>query len=300
VSAVVPDGMFFDTWAGPDVGALDDPTSETAILTMPAAPAAITATFAAPNQAPVADAGTDQVVDEGSTAMLDGAASYDPDSGPAPLEYLWTQTDGPEVVLSDTTAVQPTFMAPPVPTVTILTFELTVSDGDLVDTATVHVTVNESNFEPLLDVISTPQTAPEHFVFEIDLEATDADVPPQTLSYGMTGAPVNATLDTATGLFSFRPDESQGGQSYIVTFTVDDGAEGSDSQDVQIDVTESDTGEGDVDKDGDVDAVDIAIIAFYFGLEAGAYPDADLDQSGFIDGGDFAEVIANWGNHYNN
>jgi hypothetical protein len=158
----------------------------------------------------------------------------------------------------------------------------------------------DPNTDPVLTPVSSPQAAAEHFVFEIDLEATDADLPPQVLTFGMLNAPPGATLDPATGLFSFTPDETQGGQSYTVTFTVDDCAGGSDSQDVQIDVTESDTGEGDVDKDGDVDAVDIAIIAFHFGLGAGACPDADLDDSGTIGGGDFARVIANWGNHYDN
>ena len=58
------------------------------------------------------------------------------------------------------------------------------------------------------------------------------------------------------------------------------------------------TGEGDVDLDGDVDAVDIAWIALYFGQSEAVWPQADLDGSEWIDVGDFAEVIANWGNHY--
>ena len=50
--------------------------------------------------------------------------------------------------------------------------------------------------------------------------------------------------------------------------------------------------------DGVVDAFDIAIIALHFGQLAAVCPEADLDGSGRIDGGDFSEVIANWGNHY--
>ena len=113
------------------------------------------------------------------------------------------------------------------------------------------------------------------------------------------GAPLGATLDTATGVFSFRPDETQGVGSFTVTFTVDDGAGGTDSQEVQIDVAESDTGEGDVDQDGDVDAADIATVALYFGQPAGVWPEADVDGNGTIGGGDFAMVIMNWGNRYN-
>ena len=155
-----------------------------------------------------------------------------------------------------------------------------------------------ANTPPVLADIPTPQSAPEHFTFTIQLGATDPDAPPQLLTYGMTGAPANATLDPGTGLFSFRPDESQGGTSYPVEFTVDDGEEGVDSQEVTIQVVESDTGEGDVNQDGEVDEFDIAIIALYFALDSTAYENADQDGSGIIGGGDFARVIANWGNVY--
>jgi hypothetical protein len=49
-----------------------------------------------------------------------------------------------------------------------------------------------------------------------------------------------------------------------------------------------------------VDAVDVALIALYFGQGAVVYQDADLDGSLTIEGGDFAEVISNRGNHYDN
>ncbi len=78
------------------------------------------------NQAPVADAGADQVVNPNALVTLDGSGSTDPD-GDLPLAYLWTQTGGPAVTLSDATAVQPTFTAPSDPTV--LTFTLVVTDS---------------------------------------------------------------------------------------------------------------------------------------------------------------------------
>jgi hypothetical protein len=57
---------------------------------------------------------------------LDGSASSDPD-GDLPLTYLWTQTGGPAVTLSDPTAANPTFAAPGSPAV--LTFTLVVTDS---------------------------------------------------------------------------------------------------------------------------------------------------------------------------
>jgi hypothetical protein len=77
---------------------------------------------------PIANAGPDQTVNEGAMVMLDGSNSSDPDDGIA--SYLWVQTAGPQVTLTSTTAVQPTFIAPNVgPNGSSLTFQLTVTDN---------------------------------------------------------------------------------------------------------------------------------------------------------------------------
>lgn len=59
------------------------------------------------NAAPVANAGSDQAVDEGDTVPLDGTASSDADADA--LTYAWQTPAG--VVLSDAAAAQPTFTA---------------------------------------------------------------------------------------------------------------------------------------------------------------------------------------------
>ncbi len=82
-----------------------------------------------PPQTPVAIAGFDQTVTEGSTVTLDGSGSYDANGDIA--TYQWTQTDGPEIVLSDEMAVAPTFVPPPVSgDDVVLTFNLKVADED--------------------------------------------------------------------------------------------------------------------------------------------------------------------------
>ena len=75
---------------------------------------------------PVADAGNDQTVPEGSSASLDGTGSSG--AGSAALIYSWTQTSGPPVVLSNATAATPTFAAPFTTDDVVLLFRLVVSD----------------------------------------------------------------------------------------------------------------------------------------------------------------------------
>jgi len=79
-------------------------------------------------QYPTADAGTDQIVNERATVILNGAGSTDPDDGI--VSYSWTQVDGIEVILSDTGTIQPIFIAPnATPVGSTLTFQLTVIDN---------------------------------------------------------------------------------------------------------------------------------------------------------------------------
>jgi len=79
------------------------------------------------NRAPIANAGPDQTVNEGSLVNLDGSESSDPD-GDA-ITFSWTQTTGPTVTLSDPSSATPAFTAPEVMSDTVLTFELIVNDG---------------------------------------------------------------------------------------------------------------------------------------------------------------------------
>jgi len=77
---------------------------------------------------PIADAGSDQSVNSNDIVQLDGSNSSDPNG--SPLTYLWTQTSGPEVILSDPTSSNPTFTAPQVNEQSDVTFQLTVSNEE--------------------------------------------------------------------------------------------------------------------------------------------------------------------------
>ena len=118
--------------------------------TLTSVPDSVNVTVTNVNRPPVADAGVDQTVDEGTVVMLDGSASSDPD-GEA-LNLMWVQTAGPTAMLSDATAPRPMFTAPRVGrTGAVLTFELTVSDGLESRTDTVDVAVRNVNQGPVAD-----------------------------------------------------------------------------------------------------------------------------------------------------
>ena len=81
------------------------------------------------NEAPTADAGSDQAdVEQGAAVTLSGSGA-DPDSGDT-LSHAWTQSGTPAVTLSDSAVASPTFTAPTgLSADTALTFTLRVTDA---------------------------------------------------------------------------------------------------------------------------------------------------------------------------
>ena len=92
------------------------------------------------NQAPAANAGSDQTVNAAAAVSLSGTGT-DPENGT--LTYQWRQTGGTSVTLSNPTSARASFTAPNIATGTAtLTFELRVTDAaglSAVDTLTVVV-----------------------------------------------------------------------------------------------------------------------------------------------------------------
>ena len=119
------------------------------------------------NQPPISDAGPDKIEQVDSLVTLDGTASTDLD-GDLPLQYLWTQSGGPSVTLSDPTSPSPTFTAPSA--ATVLTFTLFVTDtfGEPDPTPDqVVVTVSEPFYIYLPSVVGRHVIAPDLIVESI-------------------------------------------------------------------------------------------------------------------------------------
>ena len=103
------------------------------------------------NNPPIANAGCDQSVEEGSTVTIDGSASEDPDFGDQ-LAYTWILPEGIE---ADNTS-EPTlsFIAPDVPWGTEELYVFTLAVTDILGATasdTVTVTVNFVNAPPVAD-----------------------------------------------------------------------------------------------------------------------------------------------------
>jgi flagellin-like protein len=93
------------------------------------------------------------------------------------------------------------------------------------------------NTAPVLDSIGA-KSVDEGVLLTFTASATDADLPAQTLTYSATDLPSGATFNAGTRTFSWTPAEAQGPGTYDVTFSVSDGAGGSDSEVVTITVAE--------------------------------------------------------------
>ena len=93
------------------------------------------------NQAPTANAGTDQSVDEGATVNLAGTGT---DSDGTVASYSWQQTSGTAVTISNSDMAAASLTAPLIAASEDLVFQLTVTDNDgATGSDSVTVTVND-------------------------------------------------------------------------------------------------------------------------------------------------------------
>jgi hypothetical protein len=203
--AIPADGYEFVNWSG-EFSGNENPTTHFVTCDI-----TVIANFQEVNDPPVANAGEDQTVDEGATVTLDGSASYDPDGQIA--SYLWTQTGGTDVTLSDPTNAQPTFVTPPVDAGGAeLTFELMVRDGGgLQSMDEVSITVSDNNIAGFpADVITFKTSTNESIGIKAgmgshitSLQAVSPDTigdpedQPDNLIYGLIDMEI--TVDTAGG-----------------------------------------------------------------------------------------------------
>ncbi len=176
------------------------------------------------NEAPVADAGSDQTVTENTVARL--AGSGDDADGDA-LTFMWSQTDGPVVALSSTTGQYPTFTAPEVDEDTTLTFELIANDG-MEDSEAAAVTITVTNKEPgeLVADAGRDQVVDEQVTVTLSGSGSDPSGTPVTFSWAqIEGDSVTLSSNTVASPTFTSPEVANGETKTLVfELTVTDGS----------------------------------------------------------------------------
>lgn len=114
-----------------------------------------------------------------------------------------------------------------------------VSDGQLSTDRVVNITANEVNSAPVLANIPA-LTVTEGTLLTFTAGATDSDLPANTLTYTLIGAPVGALIHPDTGVFTWTPSENQGPGSFSFTVRAGDGNL-TDEQLVSVTVNEANT-----------------------------------------------------------
>lgn len=107
------------------------------------------------------------------------------------------------------------------------TFTVTVvvtDDGasQLSDSVDFMITVIEDNQAPVVQAVND-QTVGAGQTLSVQIQATDADLPAQTLTYSLVNPPANASINASTGLFTFAPTTAQTGMTFTIMVEVSDG-----------------------------------------------------------------------------
>ena len=264
-----------------------------------------------PPQTPVAIAGADKTVTEGSTVTLDGSASYDPDGGK--VFYQWHQTGGPTIVLSDETAAIPTFVPMPVSgDDVVLTFNLKVTDEDgSEDNDTINVIVRDNGITGFpADAVTFYSIDNQPLALQIHdgghlvrLEAVDSDFAddtgnrPELLPYGLIDMDVKAlSVGGSVVLTVYLPE---GASEDATWYNYSDAAgwqdysgniEFNDSRD-QVTIVLTDGGDGDNDRQANAMILDPSGL----GIREPAADSSDSTDDGSGGGGCFIGAAAGTG-----
>src|SRR5205814_7178188 len=89
------------------------------------------------------------------------------------------------------------------------------------DTRSFTASVNEVNSAPVLTV-PIDQTVTELSTLTVTNTAIDADLPANTLTFGLVSAPTGVNLNPSTGVLTWTPTEAQGPSTNLITVGLTD------------------------------------------------------------------------------
>ncbi len=205
------------------------------------------------NEKPTAMAGPDQKVTPGSTVTLDGSGSSDPEN--SIISYFWSISSSqinPSPILSDPSAIWPTFIAPNVTRESWIILELRVTDNGVgadqkSDTDTVKITVQpevvDPNDPPQADAGANQTVTEGQTVTLNSTGSSDPDGNIVSRTWTQTGGAAAVTLSdpsVASPTFTAPDVSADTTLTFILTVTDDDGD--TDTDTVQIIVQDDDAG----------------------------------------------------------
>ena len=125
------------------------------------------------------------------------------------------------------------------------TFTVKVTDNgtpSLSDEESITVTVNEVNLPPVLTAIGNKSVSWGQ-TLSFTATATDPDIPANTLTFSLVGAPVGAAINGSSGAFSWTPGPTQiGGHTFTVRVTDNGSPAYSDEETITVTVIARPTG----------------------------------------------------------
>lgn len=192
------------------------------------------------NQPPTADAGPDQVVDEGDTVNLSGSGT-DPDGDT--LSFAWAQVSGPSVTLANPNTQTPSFVAPQVSSQEVVVIRLTVDDGNgAQDTDDVSITVNDvpaPNQDPVADA-GVNFSITEGVSGQLNgTNSSDPDGDSLTFSWAQLSGPSISLSGSTTSMPTFTAPQVSSATDAVFELTVNDGNGGSDTDTVTVTILDS-------------------------------------------------------------
>jgi flagellar motor protein MotB len=155
------------------------------------------------NDAPVANAGPDQIGIPAGTVRLDGSKSFDPNGDP--LTFLWTQLAGPTVTLAGANTANPTFAAA---ANLAYSFALTVSDGTSSNSSRVAIVTRETPRPVITRFTANPASVTAGQVSTLNWVVENADT--------VTISGINQTLAKDSGTVNVTPSQTT---NYTLTAT---------------------------------------------------------------------------------
>lgn len=187
------------------------------------------------NGAPTAHAGDDQTVSEGDLVTLNGSLSSDPEQDN--LTYSWSVPLGSPIVLSDNTAMEPTFTAPNVSTDTDYSVRLLVNDGQSWSTEDIVViTVENDNVAPSANAGPDQSVNEGETVYLDGSGSFDPDQDPLTYEWFVSLSSPIAIQNHTSKNPTFVAPEVTADTNYDVFLMVNDGQSSSIADAIVIEV----------------------------------------------------------------